>query len=203
MTTLVGYLICTPLSELWTHAPGGKCGNTTAAYVSLGVLDVLLDMAVFSLPVPMLYRLQVARHAKIALLATFGMGLFTIAAGIMRLVAVIQIDYMINFEEAQVGDAYWCAIESSVGITVACAMTLRPLLDRLLAALSHQFPRFFSAQCSRRSGDHNVNLQSPKIKSDTASFMRLNEGQDLPLEALRLPQPILGRQTKRAAIELV
>lgn len=48
----------------------------------------------------MLYRLQVMRHAKAALMATFGLGLFTIIAGIMRLVAVIQIDYQLDFEQA-------------------------------------------------------------------------------------------------------
>lgn len=48
----------------------------------------------------MLYRLQVIRHAKAALTATFGPGLFTIIAGIMRLVAVIQIDYQLEFEKA-------------------------------------------------------------------------------------------------------
>ena len=59
-------------------------GNTLAAYVSLGVLDVVLDVAVSLLPLPMSYKLQVARQAKFALVATFGLGLFTIVAGTMR-----------------------------------------------------------------------------------------------------------------------
>lgn len=36
------------------------------------------------------------RHAKAALTATFGLGLFTI----MKLVAVIHIDYQLDFEVA-------------------------------------------------------------------------------------------------------
>lgn len=202
-TILVGYLICTPLSELWTKAPGGHCGNTTAAYVSLGVLDVLLDIAVFSLPLPMLYKLQVAKNAKIALVATFGLGTFTIVAGIMRLVAVIQIDYQINFDAAQVGDAYWCTIESSVGIIVACSMTLRPLLDRQLTVLRSCFPQLHSMNSSRRTASHKLPTKGSETVPDNASFVRLYDNHELPLEELRIPQTTLGDSTKRASLELV
>ena len=67
---------------------------------SIRVRYVFLDIAVLSLPLPMLYRLQVMRHAKAALMSTFGLGLFPIIAGIMRLVAAIQIDYQLDFEKA-------------------------------------------------------------------------------------------------------
>ena len=203
-TILVGWVICTPLSELWTKAPGGHCGNTTAAYVSLGVFDVLLDMAVFSLPLPMLYSLQVAKHAKVALVATFGLGLFTIVAGVMRLVAVIQIDYQRNFDEAQVGDAYWCTIESSVGIIVACSMTLRPLLDRLLIVLKRYFGQLHGINSSRRTGGRKLPTKDLETTTDNASFVRLHDDhQDLPLEGLQIPQKAFGHHTKRASLEHV
>ena len=202
-TTLVGYLICTPLSELWTKAPGGHCGSTTAAYISLGVFDVILDMAVFSLPLPMLYRLQVAHHAKVALAATFGLGLFTIVAGIMRLVTVIQIDFLVNFEQAQVGDAYWCTIETSVGIIVACSMTLRPLLDSLLEVVSHRISWLPSIKRSRHSANPNVSTQELKTAPDSASFVRLNDDHEVPLQDVRIPQQLPATHTRRASFELV
>ena len=203
-TILVGYLICTPLSELWTKAPGGHCGSTTAAYVSLGVFDVLLDMAVFSLPLPMLYRLQVAKHAKIALVATFGLGLFTIVAGVMRLVAVVQIDFLINFDEAQVGDAYWCTIESSVGIIVACSMTLRPLLDRLLAVLQRYFGQLHNINNSRRTAARKLPTKDLETTTDNASFVRLRDDHyELALKGLQTPQKAFGDPTKRASFEHV
>ncbi len=189
-----------PLSELYTKSPGGHCGNTTAAYVSLGVLDVILDMAVFSLPIPMLYRLQVPKHTKVALAATFGLGIFSIAAGVMRLVAVIQIDYMINFDEGQVTDAYWCLIESSVGIIVACAMTLRPLLDHLLAVLHRQFPRLHT-NGSHPTASHDVDAKNPRKQKQSASFTRLKDDQESPQGGLRIPRPNFGEHTKRASFE--
>lgn len=203
-TILVGYLICTPLPELWTKAPEGHCGNTTAAYVSLGVFDVLLDIAVFSLPLPMLYKLQVTTHAKVLLAATFGLGLFTIAAGVVRLVAVIQIDYMINFEKGQVGDAYWCTIESSVGIMVACSMTLRPLLDRLHTALHRYFGQLRNSDNSRRTAGRKLPTKHSETVTGNSSFMRLHDDRrELNMEGLQIPQNAFADRTKRASFELV
>ena len=153
-TILIGYLICTPLSKLWTETTAGHCGSATAAYISLGVLDVVLDMAVFALPIPSLYKLQVSKHRKIALAATFALGLSTIVAGIMRLVAVVRINFSSDLEQREVGLVYWSAIEGSTGIVVACALTLRPLLDRMLAFLG-----VHSSQLQK------VNYGHPKINS--------------------------------------
>ena len=206
-TILVAYLICTPLSKLWTEASAGHCGNTAAAYVSLGVLDVVLDIAVFSLPLPMLYKLQVTKHAKFALVATFGLGLFTIVAGVMRLVAVIQmigIDYLIDLNEAEVGDAYWCAIESSVGIIVASSMTLRPLLDRLLTALKRWFGQLHSSKKGSRTIGHKTSAKHSGVTSDDTPFWRLHDDhQELSLERHQIPQKAYGEHTKRAFFELV
>ena len=148
----------------------------------------------------MLYRLQVARHTKIALAATFGLGVFTIAAGIMRLVAVIQIDFKINFTEAQVGDAYWCTIESSVGIIVACALTLRPLLDRLLNIMQSCFSRIRSSNASRRIASSKHATGSSGTAPDNTSFIRLNDDHEelpleLPLQGVHIPQ-VVARESK-------
>ena len=202
-TILVGYLICSPLSELWTKSSEGHCGHTTAAYVSLGVLDMVLDIAVFSLPIPMLYKLQVPRRTKVALVATFGLGVFTIAAGIMRLVAVVQIDYKINFEQGQVADAYWCTIESAVGIIVACTMTLRPLLDRLLVAFQSQLPRLHCFRNGRHTASHHISVEHPYEINEKRFLVRLSNEHELCQKVFPTSQPTLKNPTKRASFELV
>lgn len=152
----------------------------------------------------MLYKLQVAKNAKVALVATFGMGLFTIVAGVMRLVAIVQLDYLINFDKGQVVDAYWCTIESSVGIIVACSMTLRPFLDRLLTILQHYFGQLHSSNDSRRTAGRKLPTKESETRADNASFARLHDDHLEPyLEGLQIPQKAFGDHTKRASYELV
>ena len=156
----------------------------------------------------MLYRLQVARHTKFALVATFGLGVFTIAAGIMRLVAVIQIDFKINFVEAQVGDAYWCTIESSVGIIVACALTLRPLLDRLLNLMQSYFTQIRGSNASRRTESRKHATGNSGTAPDNTSFIRLNDDHEelpleLPLQGFHIPQVVARESTHRESFDHV
>jgi len=199
-TILVGYLICTPLSRLWTQTTSGHCGSPTAAYISLGVLDVVLDIAVFALPMPCLYKLQVPKNAKIPLVATFALGLFTIVAGIMRLVSVIRIDFTSDFDQGQVGDAYWCAVEGSVGTIVACAMTLRPLLDRMLNFLGERFPRLFTN--NRRSAANETSGSSLAKPRDEGLFVRLRDIQEIAMQDFTEGCEDGGKDhTKRASYE--
>lgn len=201
-TILVGYLICTPLSQLWIPSDTGHCGSTTAAYVSLGVLDVILDIAVFALPMPCLYKLQVPKHTKIGLTATFALGLFTIAASIMRLVAVIQIDFQTNFEQGQVGDAYWCAIEGSVGIIIACAMIMRPLLDRVLAVLGRCSSQLRSIHRGHRNTSDEESTGNLAKRSTVRSFVRLQDSRELVVQGTsRRSEDIRKDYTRRASHE--
>lgn len=203
-TILVGYLICTPLSRLWTLSAAGHCANTTAAYISLGVFDVALDMAVFTLPIPVLYKLQVPKHTKIVLLATFALGLLTIVAGIMRMVAVIRIDFNADVVEGVVANAYWCSIESAVGIIVACCLTLRPLLDRIITFLARFFPQLQSTNKSRRTATHEFSKSDPVKSTASSHFVRLYDSQELPLQGLsRDGQESRKESTNRASTETV
>ena len=169
---------------MWTETTTGHCGSTAAAYISLGVLDVILDIAVFALPIPSLYRLQVPKHRKIVLAATFGLGLFTIVAGVMRLVAVVRLNFASNFEQGQVTDAYWCAIEGSVGIIVACALTLRPLLDRMLAMLSTRSSLLQKADSGHSYTISRAPTDHPTKSADEATFVRLHDSLELSSRAL-------------------
>jgi hypothetical protein len=73
--TLNALLICSPLAYNWDiGVEGGRCANKTLAYTLIGAIDLLTDIALFALPVPMIYNLHVSRLNKIALFGVFGLG---------------------------------------------------------------------------------------------------------------------------------
>lgn len=74
---LTGFLICQPLAFNWDQTiPGGHCGNETVMFIWIGILDLCTDVAVFALPVPMIWGLKIARGKKMALSGIFGLGLW-------------------------------------------------------------------------------------------------------------------------------
>ena len=184
-------------------AESGHCGDTTAAFASLGLLDVVFDIVVFSLPIPMLYRLQVPTHAKIALIATFGLGIFSIVAAIIKLVATIRINSNMRFEEAQVWRAYWCTIECSVGIIVACVMTLRPLLDRALSACQRGFSRVPGIGSTRRKTSQRSTSTPSATLVDGVTFELPKEENKTTFKGLDFPLGFEKNHTLGAPFESV
>lgn len=66
------FLQCIPLSTLWTGQ--GVCTPTTAAYVSLAVINVITDIMILVLPIKYVLGLQLRRDKKIQILIAFGLG---------------------------------------------------------------------------------------------------------------------------------
>ena len=70
-------LICHPFAFNWDPAiPGGFCGNKVHFYAFMGIYNLISDVAVVVLPMPMLWSLQMPNSKKIALSGIFGMGIW-------------------------------------------------------------------------------------------------------------------------------
>lgn len=69
------FLVCRPFAYNWDKTiVGGKCGNQPTIYFSAGLMNLLLDIVILVLPMPMLWGLKMPLFKKIALTAVFGMG---------------------------------------------------------------------------------------------------------------------------------
>lgn len=76
MVLLTAFLLCTPLAFNWDQSiPGGRCANQKATFIAVGVLDLVTDVCVFVLPLPMIYNLKVSRGNRVALFGIFGIGI--------------------------------------------------------------------------------------------------------------------------------
>ena len=68
-------LICQPVAFNWDQTIAGSCGDQKTSDEVIGVLNILYDVILIILPMPMLWRLQMATSRKLALSAIFGMGI--------------------------------------------------------------------------------------------------------------------------------
>jgi len=74
-------LLCRPLAFNWNPSiEGGRCANRPAAYLAAGIINLLTDLMVLCLPVPMVWKLQLSKRKKLALSSVFGVG-FTYVFG--------------------------------------------------------------------------------------------------------------------------
>lgn len=58
-TIMAGCLICRPFAMNWDQTiPGGHCGNQVLSFTVTGILNLVTDLMVLTLPLPYLYKLQ-------------------------------------------------------------------------------------------------------------------------------------------------
>lgn len=74
MVMLIAFLSCTPFESNWNPAVKGKCADQQAAYLAEGVINLVLDLGVIVLPVPMVWSLQMPLHKKVGLVVMLSGG---------------------------------------------------------------------------------------------------------------------------------
>ena len=67
-------LICRPFAYFWDKSVRGVCGNEVITYLTAGIFNLLVDVIIVVLPMPMLWRLQLPWTKKLALTGIFGLG---------------------------------------------------------------------------------------------------------------------------------
>lgn len=58
---------CQPVKKAWASSTPGKCVNINAFYLANAALNILTDILTYTLPLKVLFYLQVPRKQKIAL----------------------------------------------------------------------------------------------------------------------------------------
>lgn len=75
--TITFFAICRPMKYNWTPGPEAlaNCGNLNMKFLLSAVFNLILDVGILILPMPMLWRLQMNTTKKIALSVVFGLGI--------------------------------------------------------------------------------------------------------------------------------
>ncbi|KAJ9610699.1 hypothetical protein H2200_005476 [Cladophialophora chaetospira] len=144
---LTGCFACSPIAFSWDKSiQGGHCINQEPLWFSFSGFNILTDLAVWVLPMPVLWKLQLPRKQKLSLIGVFALGGFGCITGMLRLHAIYVATNSTDPSYDNLPAATWSAAELNVGIMCACVPALRPVISLV-------FPRLLST--TRR--DHSTN----------------------------------------------
>ncbi|MCJ1387900.1 hypothetical protein MMC18_000743 [Xylographa bjoerkii] len=127
-----------PISYAWTHI-GTTRYNEGAQLVSCGVTNLALDIAVLSLPLPLIHNLHLNTRKKITVAAIFWLGIFCVVSSAVRVFYFVQFSSLYNqmannqpslsdtFLDILTNSDLWANIEPCTAIVAACLPTLGPL----------------------------------------------------------------------------
>lgn len=79
-TYIVALLICKPLAYTWDNSiPGGHCGSREKLYLWHGIQNLLHDIILVAMPMPLLWKLHLPTGKKVSLIVIFAMGLVCVS----------------------------------------------------------------------------------------------------------------------------
>ncbi|KAF4620234.1 hypothetical protein G7Y89_g14586 [Cudoniella acicularis] len=127
---------CSPIHFSW-HVPemflAPYCIKFLEFYLALPITDIITDIIVLAMPIPMVWKLQLPLKQKCAVGGMFLLGALVCAASITRL-AIFEADlhtFGSMDETYEAADSIvWTYIEASLAVVSACLPTLRPLFQK-------------------------------------------------------------------------
>ncbi|KAB2108645.1 hypothetical protein AG0111_0g3234 [Alternaria gaisen] len=151
--TILNLLQCRPIGAAWdSPVPDtAHCTNIVTIYLSSAPLNIITDIAILFLPMPILTSMRLPKKQKIILVITFGFGIFVAVVDVIR-IAYLQNAQRDTLEAAQrqssetgneqrnTGDFawfsslsfMWSTVEINLGIMCGCVPALKPLVRRFL-----------------------------------------------------------------------
>lgn len=124
-------LTCRPVAFSWDKTiPGGVCSSHEIPYLSSAIVNVLTDVIIVALPMPVLWKLQLPTRKKVALSVIFGLGALICILSAIRVSSIAALDYN-DFTHSVVPDAIYSVLEPCLGVINASLPILQPVASRI------------------------------------------------------------------------
>ncbi|KAF6834850.1 integral membrane protein [Colletotrichum musicola] len=132
-------------------------------WIANAAIHLITSILIFILPLPLLGRLRLNTTQKAALFASFGLGLLTCAASVVRLVKTPDSLKTIDIPYEAAVALVWAMIELSCAVVCCCIPTLRPLTG----------PSRYAAggACSRVFADDDPGTATNTTVTSTSTIM--------------------------------
>jgi hypothetical protein len=128
---------CTPVSYAWLRWDGeheGTCINVYVGGFAHAALNMVFDIAILIMPLPLIYRLQ--RHyswrQKSHIFVMFSFGLIVTIVCILRLNTLITFGNSLNPTYDYTAAAIWSVVEAHVAIICACLPAAKKFLVKFV-----------------------------------------------------------------------
>lgn len=121
---------CYPIRSNWDPTVKGHCIDLATVVVACSILNIVTDIAILSLPMPFLWRLQMTLTRKFQLMCVFLLGGFVCFVSIYRATLVHTVS-LLDPAWSDVNGALWSGIELAVAIISGNLPICRPIYNKV------------------------------------------------------------------------
>ncbi|PLB43653.1 hypothetical protein P170DRAFT_513988 [Aspergillus steynii IBT 23096] len=124
-TTVASFLSCQPLSYYWTQE--GTCFDINSFFRWGGFSNIVTDVIMMVLPMPVVWELHASTRLKLGILITFLLGSLGLIASVIRFVKFYVTDAQKDLTWAGGDLVLWTVVECGGYLIAGCLPTYRPL----------------------------------------------------------------------------
>ncbi|RWA09819.1 hypothetical protein EKO27_g5295 [Xylaria grammica] len=172
---------CVPVSKSWDPTVNGTCVDGKSYCSAIGIIHVVFDLAIVTIPLPFIWRLKIAKGKKVVLSVLLCLGLVATIISLLKIVCLFDLT---GIPQADVTDYLWLTIlfqtvELPIGIICCCVPSLKPVMGEITAPFNSLASRLLSYS-RRTDGQAGSNVytswsQSGDAGTDSKSqFVRLD-----------------------------
>ncbi|KAK4035086.1 hypothetical protein C8A01DRAFT_48650 [Parachaetomium inaequale] len=188
---------CRPFDTHWAHleVQHAHCFDKEPLFVWSNFPNIVTDVVMLILPLPIVWKLHTPFRLKVALTGTFLVGSMGLVASILRFQSFANNNSFIDLTHTAVELLVWTLLEPGIYLISACLLMSRPLLDkfaRKIGSGGHTQAGAYGSSGSRKLGrsvgrsveDGDVNGSTIALGSKSApggGFRQLpDDGYDYP-----------------------
>lgn len=184
--TCLNIFQCRPPRAAFTYPvpANSSCTNIVTLYLSSAPVNIITDLAILLLPIPLLTGMRLPKKQKVILVATFSAGAFVAVVDVVRLAylqnaAFARLSAQTGESDSNNGEQrgenfswnaalsfMWSAVEVNLGLLCACVPSLKPLFLRFL-------PGFIKDDTDRTLRDSMDDKQRRSVRKSTLAGSQL------------------------------
>jgi hypothetical protein len=156
-----------PLNYYWDQwypdAKGRVLVDEAKFYLGVGIINLVGDICILSVPITSVLKLHMSRPQKYAVCFMFLLGSFVCFASLYRIITISRLVSSRDISWAKSDVFIWSSVEPSIGIISGCLPTLRPLMMHTLKRVFGYVPRSVGSGGSSRDKRSKSSKGSHKI----------------------------------------
>ncbi|OHE98498.1 integral membrane protein [Colletotrichum orchidophilum] len=117
---------CDPIAMSWdVTISDGKCINRPSLYIATAAANIISDLILFALPIPIVVKLQIPRRQKIGLFFIFAVGSLTVVTSIVRVSLLPAMLTTLDQSWVIAWASLWIIVEANLVVICAALPTIR------------------------------------------------------------------------------